>query len=170
MHVKKMFVKEIIKLYGDQVSCLAPAALEDYDAFKQLPFDTEMSAKITKARKYSTHKYGFKMIQFAIDNGINDKDCIIEGCEFVLKKEVIHAKYLENSCDWVYTWRDILQTLFLPKVERTNIDGTKEKVRGSIEYAQRDELAMKIYLNKVAEFFSLNLGMTVIEFKLASGG
>jgi len=147
-------------------TCLIPFSEKDIETYKNIAVGQKINCKIKSDRKYSTHKYLFKMIDFAVENHISEKDCFIHNTDFVLRREVIQAKLIENNMDYVRTWLDILEILFLPFAEKTSITGEKIKVKASIKYSKLDELKFKEFENKVALFFSDNLEMTLDKFKI----
>lgn len=166
MNVIKKSISDLYRLYP-QCSALIPASPRDFEAFKKIPKDKQQSIKVV--RSYPTHKFLWKMIECAMFNGINDMDCKIEDTDFVITNQIIKARFLESGCDWSETWRGILQELFLEKEQITTLTGDKEYIRGSISYMKRDEIEYKKFLDKVASFFSYNLGISIEDFKRNAG-
>jgi hypothetical protein len=167
-HTEINFIK-VEKSKVMSMFCFIPADQASFEKFKLLEYGKEFKVKICPDREYKTHKFLWKMIDYAIESGISEKDCIIYDTDFILKREVVQAIYLEKGCDWVETWRKILQTLFLPKQKETGIDGQIKESAGSIKYEKLNEIEMKIFEDKVALFFSDNLNMTKFNFKMEAG-
>lgn len=151
---------------------MIPFDEEDIKKFKALKLGKPEKFLIRPDRQYSTHKHLFNMIKCARHNGISRKNCdvINESGEriYVLQTDVITAKIMESGQDEVRAWLDILEILFLPMVERTRLDGTKYKTKGSIQYSKLDEIGMRAFEDRVAIFFSDNLGMEKERFILLS--
>lgn len=148
-------------------SCLILVSTTDIERYKKISLNSIISADIKKDRKYSTHKFLFRMIDFALENGINELDCKIMGTDILLTSQTIRSIIAENGHDDIRAWLTILETLFLPMIEKTNLKtGLKEKVVGSISYQSIDEIEMKIFQDKVALFFSDNLNMHLSQFRI----
>jgi hypothetical protein len=145
-------------------TCLIPLENIDIEIYKLITVGGIIHCSIKSDRTYPVHKWLWKMILHAISCGINEKDCKVYGTDFILKKEVIHARYIESGCDWIETWREILQTLYLPKLVITDLNGEKKEVTGSISYKKLDEIEMKRFENNVSLFFSDNLEMGQDDF------
>jgi hypothetical protein len=145
-------------------TCMIPLEEIDIETYKLIAVGGIIHCSIKSDRTYPVHKWLWKMILYAISCGINQKDCKVYGTDFILRREVIQARYIESGCNWVETWREILQTLFLPKLIETDLNGIKKEVTGSISYKKLDEIGMKKFENDVSLFYSDNLEMGQYEF------
>jgi hypothetical protein len=165
---------DLIKLKIEQIkemgrgTALIPVNDIEYDMYKKIKINEVLKAKIKKYREYHTHKHYFKMLHKAVDNGILEKELTVghgEDTTMTIKMEVINSIIVENGNDKVEALRYMVQVLFLPGEIKTNPDGTRQKVRGSIEYSKLDEIEFTKYKSKVARFLADNLDCDVWEIE-----
>jgi hypothetical protein len=161
---------DLIKLKIEQIkemgreTALIPINEAEYNKYNKLKLNEVVRANIKKYREYHTHKHYFRMLQVAVDNGILENELVLEN-KLVIRKKIINSIVVENRNNEVEALRYIVQLLFLTGEVKTNLDGSKQIVRGSIEYSKLDENAFKEFKDRVAGFLAYNLGCTVYDIE-----
>lgn len=173
MNLIKLPVSEIQKVYGRTTAIITTDEKSNL-VYGKIPLRTIITVEYKLNRKYHTHKHLFKMFEHFVNcNGLK-QDLVLyddfgEGLLTISQEKVITPMIIRNQFDYdplVRTILDICEELFLDKVERVNVLGEIELVKGSISYSNLDETAFKVFKEKVAYFLSRNLNVDVLQFEM----